>query len=147
MAKLTWKAILIVAVVILSTLTTAPNAFAQEHRVFMYFEGLPANHIEPGWQGYNYLVNWPAIDEQHTSVKQSSGGWRWQEVGTARYRVEGNQLMIAVPRSLIGLADCPVSFDLHWADNIPCSGDVADFFTHGDSAPARRFDYRYEETE
>ena len=102
---------------------------------------------ETGWQGYNYVINWPAIDGQHTSVKQSLAGWHWLEIGTARYRVKGNQLMIAIPRALIGLKDRPVSFDFHWADNIPCSGDIADFFTKGDSAPARRFDYRYQETQ
>jgi hypothetical protein len=57
--------------------------------------------------------------------------------------VAGKELMIAVPRALLGLAGRPVSFDFHWADNIPCSGQIEDLFLYGDSAPPRRFDYRY----
>jgi hypothetical protein len=74
-------------------------------------------------------------------------------VGEARYRVEGNQLMLAVPRPLLGLADRPVAFDFHWSDNVPLAGtcgqypgDVAGFLVNGDSAPNRRFDYRYKGT-
>jgi hypothetical protein len=39
----------------------------------------------------------------------------------------------------------PVFFDFHWADNVQPLGTLEAFFTTGDSAPSRRFDYRYEE--
>lgn len=97
-----------------------------------------------GWEGYNYIVNWPPVDGERSTVKESLGGWDWRAVGEARYRVEGNQLMIAVPRKLLGLASRPLSFDFHWADNIPCTGSIDDIFLYGDSAPPRRFDYRYD---
>ena len=71
-------------------------------------------------------------------------------MGEARYRVEGCELMIAVPRALLGMADGPAAFDFHWMDNVPLpvrreqtANDVPDFFVNGDHAPARRFDYRY----
>lgn len=96
-----------------------------------------------GWEGYDYLINWPVIDGNRTTVKQNAGGWNWREVGEATYRVEANELMIAVPRTAIGMTSTPVSFDFHWADNIQGTGDIEDFFLNGDSAPNRRFNYRY----
>ena len=100
---------------------------------------------DTGWDGYNYLVNYPVIDSQHTSVKANAGGWRWKMIGESTYRVEGNQLMLSVPRALIGQVDQPLSFDFHWADNIEGSGKTEDFFLNGDTAPNRRFDYHYQE--
>ena len=64
-------------------------------------------------------------------------------MGTARYRVSGNEIAIAVPRSLLGLSeDSPVRLDFHWADNIQKPDDIREFFVSGDSAPNRRFNYR-----
>ena len=74
-----------------------------------------------------------------------TGGWSWETIGEAAYHVEGNQLAIAVPRVWLGMAEGPVRFDFHWADAIPCEGSIEEFSLYGDSAPARRFDYRYQE--
>jgi len=35
------------------------------------------------------------------------------------------------------------AFDFKWADNIPESPDIMDFYTHGDVAPDARFSFRY----
>jgi hypothetical protein len=91
------------------------------------------------------VVNWPVIDQARTTVQRNLGDWRWQPAGEARYRIQGDQLMIAVPRALLGMQNRPVTVDFHWVDNIECSGEIEDFFLHGDSAPNRRFDYRYRE--
>ena len=96
-----------------------------------------------GWEGYNFLINAPVLDSQRTTVKASLSGWRWEGVGEARYRVQGSELMIKIPRALLGLASEPLSFDFHWADNIRGTGNITDFFDNGDTAPPRRFDYRY----
>jgi hypothetical protein len=99
---------------------------------------------DTGWQGYDFVVNWPVIDQTRTTVQHNLGDWRWLPVGEAQYRVEGNQLMIIVPRALLGMQNGPLTFNFHWADNIACSGEIEDFFLHGDSAPNRRFDYHYQ---
>ncbi len=96
-----------------------------------------------GWNGYDYLVNFPALSSTITTVKANGGGWTWNQVGTASYRVSGNKMEIAIPRSLIGQTGT-VKFDFHWADSIQTNGDIATFFTDGDSAPNRRFNYRYD---
>ncbi len=105
---------------------------------------------ETGWEGYDFVINRGAPEGDRVIVERNAGGWRWEPVGEARYRVEGNQTMLAIPRARVGLiADLP-RFDFHWADNAPLpsqpdqlAGDVDGFFTDGDHAPPRRFDYRY----
>ncbi len=99
-----------------------------------------------GWEGYNYVINMGVLDAARTTVKVNTGGWAWREVGTARYRAAGNQMMLAVPRHVIGLAQGSLAFDFHWVDNIRGLGKIEDFFLNGDGAPPRRFDYRYRGT-
>jgi len=48
-----------------------------------------------------------------------------------------------VPRGLLGLDKKGVRFDFHWADNIQRTDEITEFGTHGDSAPERRFNYRF----
>ena len=44
---------------------------------------------------------------------------------------------------LLGETLPDVSVDFHWADNIKGEGEIAEFALDGDSAPSRRFNYRY----
>jgi len=61
------------------------------------------------------------------------------------YAASGNQIEIKVPRSDLGLdSGTRVSIDLHWADNIQHYNDIIEFALNGDSAPNRRFNYRYD---
>ncbi len=110
-----------------------------------------------GWLGYDYLVNYPVIDHQRTTIKMNVGGWDWQTVGEARLHVQDCHLVVALPRRLLGLEYSPLAFDFHWIDHLQNPGDSPwmggswrekDFITegtHGDSAPPRRFDYRFTE--
>ena len=96
-----------------------------------------------GWQGYDVLVNSPAVSAGKTTVKRSLSGWNWKTVRSARFAVSGNKLELAIPRSMLGLKGKRVSFDFHWADNTQKKGNIIEFATSGDSAPNRRFNYRY----
>jgi len=64
------------------------------------------------------------------------------------YAASGNQIEIKVPRSDLGLgsSDDDIAIDLHWADNIQHYNDIIEFALSGDSAPNRRFNYRYDTT-
>jgi len=64
--------------------------------------------------------------------------------GDILYSASGNQLELRVPRSDIGLTGEEVAFDFHWADNIQAPDDIIEFAVSGDSAPNRRFNYRYD---
>lgn len=101
-----------------------------------------------GWEGYDYLVNEPVIDAKRTSIKRAvkdaDGKWQWEKVGEAEFHTKGNQLHIAIPRRMLGLPEGEgMKIDFHWADNIQKLGDIIEFSLHGDSAPDRRFNYRF----
>jgi hypothetical protein len=100
-----------------------------------------------GWEGYDYVVNMSVNSDKSTTLKGSSDGWDWTTVNAnVAYRVSGNQMEIKVPRKDIGQGsgNDPVAFDFHLADNIQVADDIIEFSISGDSAPDRRFNYRYQ---
>ena len=97
-----------------------------------------------GWQGYDYVVNLAVKSDRVTTLKKNLGGWKWSEGEEIPYRAEGHRMELAIPRKCLGLENKPVRLDFHWADNIQKEDDIAEFSVSGDSAPARRFNYRYD---
>jgi hypothetical protein len=55
----------------------------------------------------------------------------------------GNKLVIVVPRNLIGLTKDTFTFDFKWADNPVDLNDPISLCNAGDTAPNRRFNYRF----
>jgi len=96
-----------------------------------------------GWNGYDYLLNLEIRSDTRTLVKRWTGAG-WETCGKARFRVSGNALETAVPRKLIQQTGPRPGFDFHWADNIQRLDDLAEFGVNGDSAPNRRWNYRYQ---
>jgi len=97
-----------------------------------------------GWQGYDYVVNYPVLSATSTTLKKSAAGWNWKTVCNVSYRAKGNAIEISIPRAALGLVGKPVALDFHWADNIQKPNDIVEFSISGDSAPDRRFNYHYE---
>jgi hypothetical protein len=95
-----------------------------------------------GWLGYDFIVNQEVVGENETTLKKWEGG-AWQPVGTVPYRVNGNGLEFAVPRALVGEDGAAPAFDFHWADNIQSFGGIEELGVNGDSAPNRRWNYRF----
>lgn len=54
-----------------------------------------------------------------------------------------NEMEIEVPLTAVSLSSKKISFNFHCKDNIQKLNDITAFFTDGDSAPERRFDYHY----
>lgn len=96
-----------------------------------------------GWLGYDYAVNLEVPSDTETTVHAWRGG-SWEPAGRAAYRVNGNGLELSVPRSLIHQSEKTPALDFHWADNIQSFTDVSELGVNGDSAPNRRWNYRYE---
>jgi hypothetical protein len=95
-----------------------------------------------GWEGYDYVVNKQLVSDR-TTTSQRIGPGATSKVELP-FAVAGNKLELRMPRSAIGFDKrTPVTFDFHWADNIQKHGDIIEFGVHGDSAPNRRFNYRY----
>lgn len=100
-----------------------------------------------GWEGYDFAVNLGDRTASAMSLSRNTtvtNGWTWTTVRSdILYQVASNRLMLRVPRTSLGLTNDPVNFDFHWADNFQVAGDISDFGVNGDSAPDRRFNYRY----
>jgi len=100
-----------------------------------------------GWEGYDYVLNMPVDSDTSTTLQATHRGWNWTNVNPAiSYRVAGRKMELMIPRTDVGQGrgSQPVAFDFHWADNIRPDGDIVEFSISGDSAPDRRFNYRYE---
>jgi hypothetical protein len=95
-----------------------------------------------GWLGYDYVVNLEVPTDRETTLKTRHSG-QWQTVARIPYRMNGNGLELAIPRDLIQQTNSAPAFDFHWADNCQASGDISEFGVNGDSAPNRRWNYRY----
>jgi hypothetical protein len=98
-------------------------------------------NLNTGWFGYDFMVNKKVIDSKTTTLCRYDGK-QWVEVARVNYHYEGNQLEVAIPRSLLKLKGSTVTFDYHWNDNTETLTDPMSLSTSGDSAPNRRFNYR-----
>ena len=96
--------------------------------------------IDSGWEGYDFLVNGDVVSAKQTTLQSYKNGG-WEKVANLKYRYAGNELMVEIPKNLIGTG----GFDFHWSDNIPQTGSITDFFAGGDNAPERRSNYRFQE--
>ena len=96
-----------------------------------------------GWEGYDFIVNGSVLNSETTTVKKSKYGWNWKTVGNVNYKYSDKELEIKIPRNMLGLSGANILFDFHWADNIQKPDDIIEFSISGDSAPNRRFNYRY----
>jgi hypothetical protein len=96
-----------------------------------------------GWEGYDYLID-HHLKDNHTSVVEfTRNGWNWEPKAEVQYRVKDNELMIAIPRKVLGLSEGPISFEFKWVDNIGQVNKIDDFTLNGDAAPPGRFNYLY----
>ena len=96
-----------------------------------------------GWQGYDFILN-RTTDGKDTWLEKNTHGWAWQRVTKVSLVVKGNELMLSVPRRLLGLPDGDaVRFDFKWWDNPQKPGDIMDSYLSGDVAPDARFNFHY----
>jgi len=96
-----------------------------------------------GWLGYDYVVNLKVLSDRETSVKVWRDG-TWVSCAKAAYQVNGNGMELQIRRSAMGRMGATAQFDFHWADNIQSFDGVSELGVNGDSAPNRRWNYRYE---
>jgi hypothetical protein len=111
--------------------------------------GNAANHT---WNGYDFIINRLSPDKGSALLEKNNGGWNWLRAADIKFRVEGNQMHLAVPRSAMfnksanrndQLTADPLTFDFKWLDNIKLPDDLTVLYTDGDTAPSGRFRFRY----
>ena len=99
------------------------------------------NDKSTGFEGYDYLVNYEVVSGKLTTLCEYKDNI-WQEIGLVNYRAEGNELMIEIPRSYLGLTGGKFTVNFHWMDNVTDIYDLESWFMTGDSAPERRNNYQ-----
>ena len=126
--------------------TREPITPPTDDRWMMLLIDADQNHAT-GWEGYDFIINRTRRDATTAVLERNTGAWHWAPVGEVKFVVRGNELHLAIPRAALGPAftSGKLHFDFKWADNVPESGDILDFTTHGDVAPNGRFNYRFEE--
>lgn len=97
-----------------------------------------------GWEGYDYLINQRVLSTDRTTLMRYDAlHGQWIQVAELPYAVSGAHLEVAVPRKLIGAGGKHIALDFKWADN-PCDlRSIISLCTTGDTAPNRRFAYRF----
>ena len=97
-----------------------------------------------GWNGYDFIVNRGVKEDGTTTLmRYDNNVSEWVTVAEVPYSVEGSELELKIPRRLVGLTSDALTFDFKWADNPQSLSDFTIFCTTGDTAPNRRFNYRY----
>ena len=100
-----------------------------------------------GWEGYDFAVNIESpTTKTSATLSYSEDGWNWKPVGSIAYKYSANQMMIRIPRNMMGLTDKAIDIEFKWIDNMQNQGDIMDVYNNGDSAPVGRFAYRYTES-
>jgi len=121
--------------------TKAPITKHTDPSWMLLFINSDANY-KTGWLGYDFVVNQSGIADKETTLSQNVGNaYSWKPVQKLAYRVDRNQLEIAIPRKFLGIDRLPATLYIKWADNIAQNGDSSDFTLNGDTAPDDRFNY------
>jgi hypothetical protein len=96
-----------------------------------------------GWLGYDLVANRQVDDSSATVVERNIGGrYEWGSPVKVPFRLTENELELAIPRAVVGIAALPATIDFKWADNTQQTSDWSDFTLNGDAAPNDRFNYR-----
>ena len=104
---------------------------------------LDADHnSDTGWYGYDYLINNEIKTDKLTTLMKYDGK-KWVKVADISYRYKGTQMELSIPRKLLHLNKYAFTFDFKWSDNAGELIDPISFALNGDTAPNRRFNYRY----
>ncbi len=93
-----------------------------------------------GWNGYDLRIG-KAYQANRASVERWDGA-AWKAAGTAQAQWSGSELELALPRQLSGQNKQQVALDFKWLDNAD-PDNIESWFTDGDVAPDRRFNFRY----
>ena len=122
--------------------TAAPLTPASDANWMMLFidaDGDPST----GWLGYDFVLNHVPSQNGKLVLHRNVGGkYEWAAPVEVPFTMAGNELEVAIPRSVLGITALPATVDFKWADNIQQTGHVSDFTLNGDAAPNDRFNYR-----
>ncbi len=94
-----------------------------------------------GWNGYDFMVSDGKL-LKCIGVNTDSAA-QWKEIAKIETRVDGKDYYVSIPRKHIGAKGNNITFDFKWADNPADMKSPIGLALGGDTAPNRRFNYRY----
>ena len=95
-----------------------------------------------GWEGYDYVINLGVKSATETTLKRWDGK-NWSNEVIIPYKLVGNEMELSVPRAAVLMDKSTPEFYFHWSDNAQQLNSINCFFTDGESAPDRRFNYNF----
>lgn len=98
------------------------------------------------WSTFNYVINRTPGSDGKTSVEYftKDGAYTLAKSGDASYKVSGNVLQIAVPRSVLGLSGNEINLTFKVADGVKETDNILDYYVTGDVFPVGRYAYTYQ---
>ena len=119
---------------------------------YIYFYAKTVNDITPD-SGDNWMTLYLDLDRSHQT------GWNgydhrvisgeklqhfnndtWTTVATVQKEVDGEEIMITIPKKELNLSHNRLDFEFKWSDNMQKENPL-DWYVNGDAAPGGRFNY------
>ena len=117
-------------------------------QLYVNVDGRDAEEGETGWYGYDFIINYRAKDAFTTTVAKYVGTdneYSFFGIHDVNYRVQGNEMMIEVPLSVLGIDNYEaIDVEFKWADSKDFYDEMEDFYCDGDIAPLGRLNYVYQ---
>ncbi len=106
---------------------------------------LDVNTGDANWETFDYILNKQSPKSETVAVleKFTGNGFETEVVGDVEYKVNGNVIMVKIPKALLGISSSEFTVNFKWTDNVQNEGDIMDFYVSGDVAPTGRFKYQY----
>ena len=98
---------------------------------------------QKNWETFEYILNRTTPTADKATLERSTGGWSWEKVTEVAYTVEGDTMVVTIPRAALGIGEGDFTVNFKWSDNMQTEGDIMDFYTNGDVAPGARFKYQF----
>ena len=98
---------------------------------------------DKNWETFEYMLNRETPTADKATLERSTGGWNWEKAAEVAYTVEGNRMVVTIPRSALGIDEGDFTVNFKWCDNMQIDGDIMEFYVSGDVAPGERFKYSF----
>lgn len=123
------------------TVTTADTLTppTDDHWMLLYIDA--DCNTATGWEGFDYIVR---DGKLYSITLTPSPQLTLTETPVCIGPPIGNELIITIPRKALRLNKKAFSIDFKWADNPTDPFDIISISTTGDTAPNRRFRYRFQ---
>ena len=92
---------------------------------------------QTGWEGYDYMV------KDGWLLAWDSDRKDWQQIIPVSVQEKGNKMELALSRKALGQTGKRIGIDFKWTDNPSALDNIITLCTTGDTAPNRRFAYRF----